>query len=40
MASTIGRVRFRYLRHTRDGRIAYALQRPNGITELRFMARR
>lgn len=33
-------VRVRYLRHMRDGRIAYSLQRPNGVTELRFTSRR
>lgn len=34
------RPRLRFLRRVRDGRLAYALVRPNGITELRFMERR
>jgi hypothetical protein len=30
------RVQYRVLRQMPDGRIAYALKRPNGVTELRF----
>lgn len=38
--SFVRRVQFRFLRITRDGRMAYALTRPNGVTDLRFMSRR
>ena len=31
---------YRFLRYARDGRIAYAIRRPNGVTELKFMRRR
>lgn len=34
------RPRMRFLRRVRDGRLAYAIVRPNGVTELRFMERR
>lgn len=35
-----GVVRYRFLRYVSGGRIAYAIERTNGVTELRFARRR
>lgn len=39
MAKLIGlpsKARFRFLRTMRDGRMAYVMERPDGVSELRF----